>query len=261
MSNFVKETDDIINGIGITPQEPEISEEVKGLKAGDYIKYDSGENGIITCRVLYTADSPYGLQIISDKNVGEEITLGGNNWEEGKASYNGAIETLNKEAEKYVNPEYACDGRCVGSIPTVQNGMFVDKNKVRDSEGNIRVEIDTAILPPTTWKSYTKPTDWVSNDTECYNTDTNYTIDEIALKKANIWTIGENYWLATRAIRPLSSDFGFYVRNVISDGDLDWFRICGVQSDGNTYGRSLKANVIKITQGNGTEESPYVIGK
>lgn len=249
LTNFLKEADDIIKGIngnggGSNPTTPEISEAVKGLKAGDYIKYDTGvtsvgENGVITCRVLYPADSEYGLQIISDKNVRTDITLGGSTWEEGKTVYNGAIETLNSEAQKYVNTEYAYDGRCVGSIPTVQNGMFVNKNKVRDGEGNIQNTVGTVELPPSTWTSYKRPTGWASDDTGCYNTDINYTIDETALRGANIiWKKGQSYWLASRCVSSSSSNVRFSVRYVGTSGDLYSYFMCSVGSDGRTYGAS-----------------------
>ena len=44
------------------------------LKAGEYIKYDTGvsdvgKNGIIMCRVLYDTNSEYGIQIISDNKI------------------------------------------------------------------------------------------------------------------------------------------------------------------------------------------------
>ena len=208
LSNFLEETDDIINainGTGETPQQPEISEAVRNLKAGDYIQYNSGENGIITCRVLYPVNSPYGLQIISDKNV-KDVTLGGSTWETGKASYNGAIENLNQEALKYVNSEYAYDGRCVGSIPTVVNGMFVDKNNKAKT---------TFVLP----SSYTRPNGWTSNDTGCYDADTNYTTDETALKDAKLWITGEFYWLASYFVVSDTSSTYFLVCNVhMSEG-------------------------------------------
>ncbi len=282
LANFLKEADDIINGItgnggGTTPTTPEISEAVKGLKVGDYIKYDTGvttvgENGVITCRVLYPVDSEYGLQIISDKNVGTDITLGGSDWETGKTAYNGAIETLNNEAQKYVNEAYAYDGRCVGSIPTVQNGMFVNKNKVRDGEGNIQNTVGTVALPPSTWTSYTRPTGWTSDDTGCYNTDTNYTIDETTLKGANIWKTGQHYWLASRNVASVSSGVIFYVRYVGTGGDLLRDDMCLTLSGGGTLGYSrahglrpcisLKSNIIKITGGDGTSEgTAYTIGK
>ena len=278
LANFLKEADDIINGItgnggGTTPTTPEISEAVKGLKVGDYIKYDTGvttvgENGVITCRVLYPVDSEYGLQIISDKNVGTDITLGGSDWETGKTVYNGAIETLNNEAQKYVNEAYAYDGRCVGSIPTVQNGIFVNKNKVRDNEGNILDTLATVSIP----EAYTMPTGWTSRDTGCCNTDTNYTIDETALKEVNIWTTGQYYWLTSRYVHSHSSRVYFYVRYVYASGDLYSNRMCDVTLGGFTSGYSgayglrpcisLKSNIIKITGGDGTSEgTAYTIGK
>ena len=277
LANFLKEADDIINGItgnggGTLPNTPEISEEVKGLKAGDYIKYDTGvttvgENGVITCRVLYPADSEYGLQIISDKKVGTDITLGGSTWEEGKMEYNGAIQKLNGEAEKYVNETYAYDGRCVGSIPTVRNGMFVNKNKVRDNEGNILDTLATVSIP----EAYTMPTGWTSRDTGCYNTDTNYTIDKMALEGANIWKTGQHYWLASRLVNSYSYNLSFHVRLVNTNGDLYQYGMCGIYPAGDLHSYSftsglrpcisLKSYDIKIVEGDGTLSNPYVIGK
>lgn len=242
---------------------------VKKLKVGDYIKYDTGVKGVgvITCRVLYPIDSEYGLQIISDKNVGEDITLGGDTWEEGKIIYNGITEKLNQEASKYVNGEYAYDGRCVGSIPTIRNGMFVDKNKLRDSEGKIQDKLDTVSIP----ESYIIPTGW-TKDTGCYEEDTNYITDQIALEKANMWITGEKYWLVSRHILLDLSRISFRVRNVSTSSDLGSNNMCRVRSDGTTGGNlhtyglrpciSLKSNIIKITDGDGTSvETAYIIGK
>ena len=258
LKNLWAEAENIMseNGGGTTPTTPEISEAVKGLKAGDYIKYDTGVEGIgvITCRVLYPVDSEYGLQIISDKNVRSQIKLGDSarTWEIGKTAYNEAIEKLNSEAEKYVNEAYAYDGRCVGSIPTVQNGIFVDKNKVRENEGNIREILDTVSIP----EAYTMPTGWTSRDTGCYNADSNYTIDKIALEGANIWTTGQYYWLASRDVGSgLYVDF--YVRIVNTSGGFTYYSMCRVQSGGSAYGGSnteglrpcisLKSDIIRIT--------------
>ena len=247
------------------------------LKAGDYIKYDTGvstvgENGVVMFRVLYPMNSEYGLQIVSDQNVGPDITLGGSTWEEGKASYNGAIEKLNSEAGKYVNKKYAYDGRCVGSIPTVANGMFVDKNRLKDSEENIRDTISTVVLPPSEWTSYTRPTDWTSDDTGCYDTDTNYTLDQTALKEANMWTTGQFYWLASRLVHPYSSYVNLDVHYVNTSGSLSNYGMCNVYSDGNTRGHSstyglrpcisLKSDIIRITGGDGkSAKTAYAIGK
>ena len=76
---------------------------------------------------MYPADSIYGLQIISDRNV-KNVTLGGKTFKEARTSYNNAIETLNNEAEAYINPSYATDARCVGSVPTwVQFKLLIKK--------------------------------------------------------------------------------------------------------------------------------------
>lgn len=246
--------------------------EVAILKAGDYIKYDTGvttvgDNGVVTFRVLYPMDSEYGLQIISDKNVGVDIPLGGSTWEEGKAVYNSAIVTLNDEAKKYVNLNYAYDGRCVGSIPTVKNGMFVNKNKVRDSEGIIRDKLNTVSI----LEEWTMPTGWTSRDTGCYDTDTNYTIDEKALKEANILNTGQYYWLASHLVTWGSTVVNFTIRDVRTTGNVYNYYMCYVGSGGVSSGASnmggirpcisLKTDVIKITGGDGkSEETPYTIG-
>ena len=253
LSDISEEVNNIIDSL--TPKPPTISEKVKGMQAGQYVVYDSGEHGVITCRVLYPVDSEYGLQIISNKNV-ENVTLGGSNWETGKAGYNGAIETLNNVAEKYVNPEYAYDGRCVGSIPTVENGIFVDKDKFKDSEGNIP---NTVICS--------------GKDTECYGEDTNYMIDKIALESINIWNNGQDYWLASRVLPTNSGYTDFSVRRVMNSGGLNYWLVCralptmptgGVGFSNSSGFRpciSLKSYDIDIIEGYGTVGNPYVIGK
>ncbi len=239
------------------------------LKAGDYIKYDTGvttvgDNGVVMFRVLYSMDSKYGLQIISDKNI-QDVTLGGSTWEEGKKAYNGAIETLNNEAGKYVNREYAYDGRCVGSIPTVKNRVFVDKNKFKNSEGKVP---GTVLIPD----AFTIPNAWNGNkDTGCYGEDSHYLADLKALE-STMSSIGQNYWLASRFVWMDSSNISFNVRAVDTNGSEMGTPICYVAShglidaDSYTYGLraciSLKANEIKITGGDGkSEATAYTIGK
>ena len=151
-----------------------------GLEVGDYIKYDTGIEGVgvITCRVLYPADSEYGLQIISDKSV-ETITLGSDtDFEVAKASYNDMIENLNDRAEGYNNTNYVTDARCVGSIPTVENGVFVSK----DSETLGPIELGFEYNG--------------STSIDCKGTDENYEIDREQMSSEGLWTTGEDYWLA-----------------------------------------------------------------
>ena len=221
-----------------------------GLEVGDYINYDSGENGIITCRVLYEVDSEYGLQIISDKNV-KTITLGAATFEEAKTSYNNAIKTLNNEAEAYINSEYATDARCVGSVPTVENGIFVDKNS--ENPGPVTLEFE-----------YNG-----STSIDCKGADTNYVTDTRQMRDvADVWTTGEDYWLACRYVNSYDSDCYFYVRHVDSEGNFVWNYMCYIYNYSNVYGDirehglrpcfSLKTD-IKITGGDGSQETPYTM--
>ena len=194
---------------------------VSELKAGDYIKYDSGTNGEILCRVLYPADSEYGLQIISDKNV-KDVALGGKTFEEARTSYNNAIETLNHEAEVYINPNYATDARCVGSVPTVENGIFIQKSS--ETVGPTEMEFE-----------YNG-----STSIDCKGRDINYETDKVQMEKMNLWTTGEYYWLASRYVDSHSSRCSFHERIVCASGSLYTSSLCDVISEGNAYGNTNK---------------------
>jgi len=240
-----------------------INPDLAKLKAGDYIKYDTGvasvgENGVITCRVLYEASSTYGLQIISDKNVGPDITLGGSTFEEGKTSYNNAIETLNNNtigAEKYLNTTYAVDARCIGSIPLINlDGSFTEKNK----------GTETTVTLPSVSDGWVRPGGWTSDDTGCYDTDTNYTTDLTQMTNANIKTTGELYWMASRYVYLTSNGCDFNVRRVLDSGDLDKYKLCYVDCDSGIRGYSRSNGLrpcfslrsdIKITGGDGQSET------
>lgn len=225
------------------------------LGEGDYIKYDTGVEGvgIITCRVLYTANSKFGLQIISDKSV-ENITLGGSTFEEGRASYNNAIETLNNAAEKYINPEYATDARCVGSVPTVENGVFINKNS------------ETA--GPTTLPFVFNG----STSIDCKGTDTNYTTDQEQMQDLGILMTGQTYWLASRDVySELASICYFNVKVIFSTSGLNADCLCRVYTGSpSLIGQSLTYGLrlcillksdIQITGGDGkTEDTAYIIG-
>lgn len=251
--------------VNVTLPVPTVNE----LKVGDYIKYDTGnneagDNGIITCRVLYPASSEYGLQIISDKNV-KTVKLGGlNSWEKIKTEYNKAIEILNDEAEAYINTQYAYDARCVGSIPTINNGIFVDKDKHNGESG-------TVILP----NNYSAPDGWGSNDTGCYKKDTNFITDYNQLEIGGLRATGEKYWLASR-IDLDNSGYRFYIRLINSSGSANLSYDYCVVINGNPTSMwnnsimqnglrpcfSLKSDEIKITSGDGkSADTAYVIGK
>lgn len=271
LAELTNTLDNIIADIPVenrTDTVPAIDPTVLNLEAGDYIKYDTGKvevgtNGIITCRVLYPANSEYGLQIISDKNV-KQVSLGSRVYSEAVALYNSAIESLNNEAESYINTDYAYDARCVGSAPTTQNGMFINKDKVK-FEGTTEY-----ITPGAT--NYERLEFENASYINSFSRDINYETDKAQIEGAEIWTTGECYWLASRNVSFHSSGYTFAVRNINESGDLYNSGLCSVGSDGSAYGYpreyglrpciSLKANIIKITGGDGkSETTAYVIGK
>ena len=225
------------------------------LKAGEYIKYNTGvssvgENGIIICRVLYEASSEYGLQIISDKKVAD-VTLGGSTWASGRNSYNNAITTLNSEAGEYLNTAYATDARCVGSVPTNQNGTFTNKNS--ENVGPVKLQFNSSISGASNMKQQ----------------DNNYVTDKTQMNNLNVWTTGEVYWVASRLVNSNPSVCYFGVRLVGADsGSFSCHCVCLVNSSGNNVGNgrayglrpcfALKSD-IKITGGDGTSGSPYTM--
>ena len=227
----------------------------KDLKAGDYIKYNTGvnsvgTNGIVTCRVLYDASSEYGLQLITDKNI-VNVTLEADDWTTARNSYNNAITILNNEAGKYLNKTYATDARCVGSVPTNKNGTFINKN----SEN----------VGPQTFRYFSTSVESANNMKAA---DTNYKTDITQMESLNILTTGKNYWIASRFVNDSLSFCDLYVHRVMADGNFSQMYLCRVKSDSaygfssTTYGLrpcfSLKSD-IKITRGNGTSESPYTM--
>lgn len=251
-----KELRNLLNNIYVKDIDKTI--DIKTLKAGDYVKYDSGSNGIITCRVLYPLSSPYGLQIISDKNVGNPFTLGSqDNFEDSKSNYNNVIELLNNIAETYINFDYAYDARCVGSNPTVQNGVLINK----DSE-----EVGPATVQ---FISYTG-----TNTTELKDEDTNYEEDERQMKSFNIWNTAQTYWLASRKLYTTQPTqwCNFCIRIVNNDATLGEEHILGLGGGGKVPYLSnpvgfrpcilLKSNTIKIASGDGkSEETAYILEK
>ena len=250
----------ILGGKG-TRDEPyyfdkENKSDLEKLKEGDYIKYDTGvtsvgENGIVTCRVLYDINSKYGVQIISDKNVAN-VKLGkSDTWAEGRDAYNNAISTLNTEAEKYLNIKYATDARCVGSLPTLQNGTFINKNSEDIGPVNL---------------NFTSSAEGVNN---MKGTDANSVSDKRKLKSLNIEKTGNNYWLASRYAESSSNHCYFYV-NIVKQtaGSSNGYESCYVYSSGTTFGRSQTQGLrpcfslkhdVKITGGNGTSKDPYTM--
>ena len=221
----------------------EYNEELKALKPGDYVIYDTGIEGVgeVTCRVLYDAESPYNLQIITDdciKKDGEYVYIPFgridilSDWESGYYAsskkefdakfqgydfsewygwcqtddadqYNNAITILNNKAMEFSNNTIA-DARCVGSDP---------KNKEKETK-------ETAKIP----EDIPKATSNISDDTGVKDEDDNYEKDYDTLQSLNILTTNKHYWMASRC-----NEAGtvYYKRdglifNLRNDGGYEW---------------------------------------
>ena len=254
------------------------NEELKALKPGDYIIYDTGMEGVgeVTCRVLYDAESPYNLQIITDdciKKDGEYVyipfghignlryysSIPGKNTEfdekfkdydfsewynyvnKKEELYNNAINILNNEAMKFSNNKYITDARCVGSNPI---------NKERETKETAKISIG------------------ISYDTGVKDEDDNFKTDYNILQNLNILNVNRHYWFASRynevtSVYGTSNALNFNIRN---DGDYEYYgsyilrRGYGCPSE---FGLminalrpvfTLKGN-LKVVSGDGTSES------
>ena len=209
-----------------------------------YVKY----NGIL-CRVFYN-DTEHGLQIISAYNV-EDVTLGSDDdFGKSKNDYNNAVDTLNKEARKYIsNDGIAIDARSLGSIATLKDGKF---------------QGDT-----TTEKYPTDEYDYLSSfKDEFKDEDTNYEKD-VGQLNALVLNATSDTWLASRMVYTESDYVGltvFSVCFVCSDGHVSGDDLCIVCSDGRAFGDSmtngfrpvfLLSSKVKIKSGDGTSDNPY----
>ena len=181
---------------------------LKQLKPGDYVIYDTEIEGVgeITCRVLYDATSPYGLQIVTDDCIQKDgeyvyIPFGNINWmiydnpgktfnekfknydfsewynyeSMGTVMYNNAISILNNKAMEFCNKKYMLDARCVGSYPG---------NKERETKS-------FAVIPDGVIKNETGITD-------AKDEDDNYENDYNQLQANNILETNKHYWFASR---------------------------------------------------------------
>ena len=219
----------------------EYNNDLKKLKQGDYVIYNTGVEGTgeVTCRVLYDASSPYGLQIITDdcikkneeyvyiplgsiyilKSNLEGPTYNGNlktqfkdydfsEWygyatsddAEGFKLYNNAITELNNKAMEFYNNMYIEDARCVGSDP---------KNKERESK-------EYAIFPEGTIGAYDRDCSGMKSNGK--DEDDNYETDYNELQKLDILNTNKYYWFASRymefgEIYSTNKGISFYMRN------------------------------------------------
>ncbi len=167
--NFLNPPEIILaeNKLLVNIEDAEASNEEKS----PYVNYrwKSGEPPIL-CRVLYDKNDAYDVQIIAINQVGT-VALGSDT-SRTTSYYDSAIETLNNEAEKYmdtVNGTGICkDARCVGSNPSY-----------KDSHGSRK----TLNL---------KGIDYTFNDE-----DFNYETDMNRMILLDMWNTTYEYWLAS----------------------------------------------------------------
>ncbi len=227
-----------------------------------YVNY----NGL-DCRVLYN-DETHGIQIITAENIKNgNVTLGygdtevdfiydgtataNDNFKKAAASYNNAVDNLNKRAKTYMDTKgIAIDARCLGSVPTLGS--------------NSKFQGDASEM----WSgSYQYLTDYKWNN-KFKNNDTNYTKDVQQLNDLGLNGSSGYTWLASRYVSSISGSAGFNVRNVDSSGDTRGNYLCRVYSVGALDSDApsngfrpvflLPSNVI-ISSGDGSSEYPYVI--
>ena len=235
----------ILAGDVLIPNESGATEEEKS----PFVIYNN-----ILCRVLYN-DETHGLQIVSDDNV-EDVTLGYNDpsitgvtgdFNIAMASYNNAVDTLNKKAEDYMD-ENAIDARSIGSIATLEGGKF---------------QGDTSGMFTGTY-TYLETYGW---NGKFKDTGTNHTED---VKQINALGLNatDYTWLASRNVISGSSVTYFFVSVLDTSGTEYYGDLCRVYSDGNTITGSaargfrpvfLLSSDVVISSGDGSESNPYVI--
>ena len=213
------------------------NEALKQLKPGDYVIYDTEIEGVgeITCRVLYDATSPYGLQIVTDdciKKDGEYVYIPFGSidtikyWKSNNSNktfiekfknddfsewynyedkevemYNNAISILNNKAMEFCNKKYMMDARCVGSYPG---------NKERETKS-------FAVIPDSVIKNET-------GITNAKDEDDNYENDYNQLQANNILENNKHYWFASRynEVGPVYYSKNGLIFNLRTDGASEY---------------------------------------
>lgn len=211
-----------------------------------YVMY----NGYL-CEILYDKTSKYGLQIITADSI-DQVTIGGQDFETARKSYNNALKLLNDTAKKHLdNKGIATNARCVGSNPTNQTDSskyFSDSNSSL-SKFNLNGKFKDG--------------------------DENYEIDEKQMNLLYIMNLKESYWLASRE-KSIDDDYAscFGIRCTVdaiesSYGLVTSKTICYIYSDQLGKMEEICTNGLRVVfsisdkaiidSGDGTEDNPYVL--
>ena len=123
------------------------------------------------------------------------------------ASYNNAITTINKYCKSLVT---ATNNSGVRSVGGTNNSYTAYSSTNYDNWGS-GITVDVA------------------------SGDLQFEEDMAKMYYYGIANVSTYYWVASRFVREYSSDVGFYVRGVYSDGIFGGYFLWGVYSDGNVY--------------------------
>ena len=227
----------------IEPVEPTIE---NILKEGDYVYYEDGTGTTRKCAVLYGPENEnydsYGIQIIS-MDIVESITMGGSDFTSLMNSYNNSISIINAVAEtKYNNELYSSGARSVGTVPDNPN-------------------YDAAGMFSTPFGG--------SYSGQLKDSDENYLTDWNQMNSLNIYNIEKNYWIPSRYAGGSDTNSGFNLYVVGTDGSLSINYLGGVNSMGMTFQINSTNGLrpvftlnegLKVTDGTGDENDPYILG-
>ena len=233
-------------------------------------------------RVLYDANSDYGIEIISATNMGDTVPLGKNDPagngiagagetgtnERAIWSYTNAISTLNRAAEARVTavapPAGLVDSvRCVGSRPGNKNFKITEKYS-----NTLTPNTNPYFSTPNNYNGLWEQGEGVLNNSSWIIQNHNYIKDWNQMGDLNIRTTEDTYWLSSRRVYAYTSDTYFHVYFVRTTGTTGTIYMFDVSSGGTLASSGTSCGVrpvlyltskVKITGGDGTEGSPYVL--
>ncbi len=226
------------------------------LRAGNYVNYIDKTGTTRKCIVLYDSTSNYGIQIITEGIITNMTVGNATNYDSAKNAWNNLISTLNAKATEYLNTNYASSARCVGSVPNNPN------------------------FETTTYYNYTgELAQYFQYNNQLKNADTNSETDKNQLNKIGSLKINDFYWFASRKINvstilhnielnvERSQKENYWSSNEentliyfgIRSGQAYFFTSQGAKTAGFRPVFTLKTN-ISIIGGQGTSDSPYILG-
>ena len=263
--NEQKELSDLSDLIEKSIGKIEYNEELKKLKPGDYVIYNTGIEGVgeVTCRVLYDAESLYNLQIITDdciKKNGEYVYIPMGSIYILKERLDKDNSNLKKQfkdydfsewyndyaghTDSYVYEGYKLYNNAITELNNKAmefcNNMYADdarcvgsnpKNKERENK-------EYAVFPEGTINRYSGE-DMTGMKSDGKDEDDNSEIDYNELQRLDMLNTNKYYWFASRykevgEIYSTDKGISFYMRN---NGGYEYY-------EGGSYGKTAGGVLI-----------------